>query len=122
MLWTSPPSPRTAGSNPGPPRPYPGRMGDEVLSENAVSPTRAAEMIEAGGVQIVDVRQGYEWEAGRISGAAHIPLDALPTRNGEIARDMTPAQVREALGGESSSPVAVGASEDVDGLLDDLGV
>lgn len=42
--------------------------------------------------------------------------------NGEIARDMTPAQVREALGGESSSPVAVGASEDVDGLLDDLGV
>jgi rhodanese-related sulfurtransferase len=62
-------------------------MGDEVLSENAVSPTRAAEMIEAGGVQIVDVRQGYEWEAGRISGATHIPLDALPTRNGEIARD-----------------------------------
>jgi len=42
--------------------------------------------------------------------------------NGEIARDMTPAQIREALGGESSAPVNVQPSADVDDLLDDLGV
>jgi hypothetical protein len=42
--------------------------------------------------------------------------------NNEVARSMTPAQVREAVGGESSSPVNVAASADVDDLLDDLGV
>ncbi|MDB4278196.1 hypothetical protein N9917_01200 [Deltaproteobacteria bacterium] len=42
--------------------------------------------------------------------------------HGEVARDMTLAQIREALGGEASGPVSAGASEDVDGLLDDLGV
>jgi len=40
----------------------------------------------------------------------------------EVARSMTPAQIREALGGESASPVNVAASADVDGLLDDLGI
>ena len=28
-------------------------------------------------VQIVDVREPYEWEAGRIEGAIHIPLNEL---------------------------------------------
>jgi rhodanese-related sulfurtransferase len=28
-------------------------------------------------VQIVDVREPYEWEAGHIAGAIHIPLQAL---------------------------------------------
>jgi rhodanese-related sulfurtransferase len=32
------------------------------------------------------VRQGYEWEAGRIAGAAHIPLEDLPARAGELDR------------------------------------
>ncbi len=29
------------------------------------------------GIQIVDVREPYEWEAGRIEGAIHIPLNDL---------------------------------------------
>src|SRR5690348_17148096 len=28
-------------------------------------------------VQIVDVREPYEWDAGHISGALHVPLQAL---------------------------------------------
>ena len=28
--------------------------------------------------KILDVREDYEWEAGHIDGALHIPLDALP--------------------------------------------
>lgn len=38
-------------------------------------------------LQIVDVREPYEWEAGRIDGAIHIPQGELPQRLGEIDRD-----------------------------------
>ncbi len=37
-------------------------------------------------VQIVDVRHPHEWQAGRIPGAAHIPLDELENRVDEIDR------------------------------------
>ena len=33
-------------------------------------------------VQIVDVREPYEWEAGRIDGAIHIPLNTLMAGKG----------------------------------------
>ena len=44
-------------------------------TSDALSPERAAEMIEGGDAQLVDVRQDFEWEAGRIAGAVHIPLE-----------------------------------------------
>jgi rhodanese-related sulfurtransferase len=34
--------------------------------------------------QILDVRDPYEWHAGRIDGAVHIPLHQLPTRLDEL--------------------------------------
>ncbi len=33
---------------------------------------------ERGEIQLVDIRESYEFEQGRIAGAAHIPLAALP--------------------------------------------
>lgn len=39
------------------------------------------------GAQVVDVRAGHEWEAGRIAGATHLPLAELGERAGEIDRD-----------------------------------
>ena len=33
-------------------------------------------------IQIVDVREPYEWEAGRIEGAIHIPLNTLMAGSG----------------------------------------
>ncbi|MCC9174118.1 rhodanese-like domain-containing protein [Arthrobacter sp. zg-Y179] len=30
------------------------------------------------GAKILDVREDYEWEAGHVDGALHIPLDRLP--------------------------------------------
>lgn len=30
------------------------------------------------GAKILDVREDYEWEAGHVDGAIHIPLDRLP--------------------------------------------
>jgi rhodanese-related sulfurtransferase len=35
-------------------------------------------------VPVVDVREDFEWEAGHIEGALHIPLSELPARVGEV--------------------------------------
>lgn len=42
-----------------------------------VAPDRARELIDAGEVQLVDVREPHEWDAGRIAGARHIELERL---------------------------------------------
>lgn len=62
-------------------------MAEEQGSEvREVSREEARKMVE-GGAQLVDVRADHEWEAGRISGAAHVPLPQLPERLGEIDKD-----------------------------------
>jgi rhodanese-related sulfurtransferase len=48
---------------------------------------RARELIEAGEVQLVDVREPYEHEAGRIAGARHIELERLASQANTIDRD-----------------------------------
>lgn len=40
-------------------------------------------------VQLVDVREPYEWTAGHIEGALHIPMGQLGERQGELAQDRT---------------------------------
>lgn len=50
-----------------------------------MEPNTLAERLEA--VQVVDVRDPNEWEAGRIEGALHIPVDDLAERVGELDRD-----------------------------------
>jgi len=63
-------------------------MSEETATESTeLSPEQAAAMLESGEAQLVDVRQDFEWEAGRIPGAIHIPLDVLPSRAGEIDRE-----------------------------------
>jgi rhodanese-related sulfurtransferase len=39
------------------------------------------------GAQLIDVRADHEWDAGRISGAKHVPLPELPQRLDEIEKD-----------------------------------
>jgi rhodanese-related sulfurtransferase len=51
-----------------------------------VSREEARKMVDEGA-QLVDVRADHEWEAGRITGATHIPLPELPRRTGEIDQD-----------------------------------
>jgi rhodanese-related sulfurtransferase len=46
----------------------------------------AQKLIEAG-TQLIDVRADHEWEAGRIAGATHLPLDELAERAGEIDQE-----------------------------------
>lgn len=38
-------------------------------------------------LQVVDVREPFEWEAGHIEGALHVPMAELADRQGELATD-----------------------------------
>jgi rhodanese-related sulfurtransferase len=50
------------------------------------TPREVAKLLERDDVQLVDVRQPYEVQAGRIAGASHIELAQLSARVGEIDR------------------------------------
>jgi rhodanese-related sulfurtransferase len=61
-------------------------IAEQTDIETELGPAAAAERLEAGA-QLVDVRQDYEWEAGHLEGAVHIPLEQLPGRAGELDRE-----------------------------------
>jgi len=73
-----------------------------------VSREEARRMIE-DGAQLIDVRVDHEWEAGHIAGAAHIPLDELAQRAGEIDRDRP--VVLYCRGGNRSTMATVALAE-----------
>ena len=52
-----------------------------------ISPERAAELPAAGEVQLVDVREPYEHQAGHVAGAEHIEFVQLSQRAESIDRD-----------------------------------
>jgi rhodanese-related sulfurtransferase len=51
-----------------------------------LTPQEVAERVEAGDVDLVDVREPYEFEAGRIEGSRHVPLPELA----EFAQTLDP--------------------------------
>jgi rhodanese-related sulfurtransferase len=56
-------------------------------SERDLEPEEVERKLESGEIQLVDVREPYEWEAGRIAGALHIELEHLAARSGEIDKE-----------------------------------
>jgi rhodanese-related sulfurtransferase len=52
-----------------------------------LDPKRVKELVESGDAQLVDVRETYEWEAGRIAGAVHIEMERLAGRSDEIGKE-----------------------------------
>jgi rhodanese-related sulfurtransferase len=52
-----------------------------------ITPEDLADRLERGEVQLVDVREPYEWDAGRIDGARHIELERLASQAESIGRD-----------------------------------
>jgi rhodanese-related sulfurtransferase len=52
-----------------------------------VSPHEAAELLEGGDAQLVDVREPFEHEAGRIAGSRLIGLEQLPAEAGSLDRE-----------------------------------
>jgi rhodanese-related sulfurtransferase len=58
-----------------------------VSVDSDYAPRQVAELHESGAVQLIDVRQPHEHEAGRIAGTRLIELSDLPLRAAEIDRD-----------------------------------
>jgi rhodanese-related sulfurtransferase len=52
-----------------------------------LSPRQLADLLSEGGVQLVDVREPYEHEAGRIADDLHIELNDLPAEAGSLDRE-----------------------------------
>ena len=52
-----------------------------------LSPRQVADLLEERDVQLVDVREPYEHEAGRIADDVHIELDRLPEQAGSLDRE-----------------------------------
>jgi rhodanese-related sulfurtransferase len=61
-------------------------LSDAFDSQQELGPERAAELVREGA-QLVDVREPYEHEAGRIGGALHIELARLAGESASIDRD-----------------------------------
>jgi rhodanese-related sulfurtransferase len=70
----------------------------------SLEPERVAEMLERGEVQVIDVREGAEWEVGHVAGARHIELDQIQAQAGTIDK-VTPV-VFQCRGGSRSEMVA----------------
>ena len=52
-----------------------------------LQPERVAELLAHGEAELIDVREPYEHDAGRIAGARHIPLERLASEAETIPRD-----------------------------------
>src|ERR687893_2216136 len=52
-----------------------------------MSPQQAQELLREGDAQLVDVREPYEHEAGRITGSLHIELQQLPSEAASLDRE-----------------------------------
>jgi rhodanese-related sulfurtransferase len=53
-------------------------------TDSDVTPKQVADRLEKGELQLIDVREPYEYEAGHIAGVKHIELEHLAGRAGEI--------------------------------------
>ena len=62
-------------------------MGSFTNPEHELSPEQVRDRLERGEIELIDVREQYEWDAGRIAGARHIELERLAGRAEEIDRE-----------------------------------
>ncbi len=62
-------------------------MGAFSDTDFDLDPQRVKQLIESGEAELVDVREAYEWDAGRIAGAKHIELERLAGRADELPKD-----------------------------------
>jgi rhodanese-related sulfurtransferase len=66
----------------------PSEPADGEPAEIEIDPAELVEWLARGpDLQVVDVRETYEREAGHIEGSRHIELGALPARAGELERE-----------------------------------
>lgn len=69
-------------------RQLPGRLPRMV---HTLEPVQAQELIAAGGIDVVDVRDPRDWASGHVPGARSLPLDELRSINRGNAKDKVSA-------------------------------
>ncbi len=57
------------------------------MAEVDVDPQWVCERHEAGELQLIDVREDYEYDAGRVAGARHLELNLVASEAETIERD-----------------------------------
>lgn len=62
-------------------------MGSFTEEQQDLQPERVKELVEGDEVQLVDIREDYEHEAGRIAGDRHIVMDQLTREVDSLDRD-----------------------------------
>jgi rhodanese-related sulfurtransferase len=55
--------------------------------EHELAPEKLAEVLDDDGWQVVDVRETYEREAGRLAGTRHVELERLASQADTVDRD-----------------------------------
>lgn len=58
-----------------------------LLGVRDLTPHEAAERVAAGHADLIDVREQYEWDAGHIEGARHVPVHELAKAAQELDPD-----------------------------------
>jgi rhodanese-related sulfurtransferase len=66
-----------------------------------VEPERVAELHREGSIQLIDIREDYEWDAGRIAGARHLAVSEVAAQAETIHRE-TPVVFYCRVGGRST--------------------
>jgi hydroxyacylglutathione hydrolase/adenylyltransferase/sulfurtransferase len=57
------------------------------MAEVDVAPEQVRERHEAGEIQLIDVREDYEYESGHVAGARHVGLALVASQADTIDRD-----------------------------------
>lgn len=73
--------------------------------ESELAPRQVAELLARGEIQLIDVREQYEWDAGRIDGARHVELERLASQADTIERER-PVVFQCRLGARSAMATA----------------
>ena len=56
-------------------------------SEYEKTPAEVQQALEAGEAVVIDVREPHEWDAGRLEGTRHLPLDQVSGEAATIDRE-----------------------------------
>jgi rhodanese-related sulfurtransferase len=62
-------------------------VAEEIGIATELAPERVAEVLDRGDGELIDVRQDYEWDAGRIPGARHLEVNRLTAAAESIPSD-----------------------------------
>lgn len=57
------------------------------MSETELTPENVAPMLQAGEIQLVDVREQLEYDAGHVPGSLHISMNEVAARATEIDKE-----------------------------------